>query len=118
VEPVRENSIEDIPNVIEVKDVTGQGAGMSYKLVYKVAGVQLPLDCTRVEYADNERITIQVKGAMNATQTFELKPLDAGSLFRKSVKFVYYRLLDGLQNISGLNPIRFTEITVRDIENG
>ena len=80
IEPM--NTIEDIPNVIEVKDVTGEGAGMSWKLVYKMAGVRLPLDCTRVEYADNEQITIQIKGAMNATQTFELKPLDAGCQLR------------------------------------
>ena len=73
------NAIEDIPNVIEVKDITGQGAGMSYKLVYKMAGVQLSLDCTFVEYSPNERVTIQIKGAMNATQTYEVKSLNTGS---------------------------------------
>ena len=73
------NAIEDIPNVIEVKDITGQGAGMSYKLVYKMTGVRLSLDCTFVEYAPNERVTIQIKGAMNATQTYEVKSLNTGS---------------------------------------
>ena len=29
---------------------TGQGVGMNYKLVCKMAGVQLSLDCTFVEY--------------------------------------------------------------------
>ena len=73
------NAIEDIPNCIEVKDVTGQGVGMSYKMVYKMAGVKLSIDCTFVEYVLNERVTIQVKGAMNATQTYEVKPVDTGS---------------------------------------
>lgn len=73
------NAMEDIPNVIEVKDIIGQGAGMSYKLVYKMTGVRLPLDCTFVEYTPNERMTIQFKGAMNGTQTYEVKSLDAGS---------------------------------------
>jgi len=73
------NAMEDIPNVIEVKDITGQGAGMSYKLVYKMTGIRRSLDCTFVEYTPNERITIQTKGAMNGTQTYEVKPLDTGS---------------------------------------
>jgi carbon monoxide dehydrogenase subunit G len=72
-------AMEDVPNIIEVKDITGQGVGMSYKLVYKMAGIRLSLDCTFVEYAPNERVTIQIKGAMNATQTFEVNSLNAGS---------------------------------------
>lgn len=81
------HAMEDVPNIIEIKDITGQGAGMSYKLVYKMAGVQLSLDCERVEYVENERITIKIKGAMNATQIWELEPLDAGSQMRVSSEY-------------------------------
>lgn len=81
------NAMEDVPNAIEIKDVTGEGAGMSYKLVYKMAGVKLSLDCNRIEYVENERITIQVKGAMNAKQTWELKPLDTGSELRVATEY-------------------------------
>lgn len=73
------NAMENIANVLEVKDITGQGAGMSYKLVYKMTGVRLSLDCTFVEYTPNERLTVQIKGAMNGTQTYEVKSLDTGS---------------------------------------
>jgi len=72
------NAMEDVPNIIEVKDLTGQGAGMSYKLIYKMAGIRLSLDCTFVEYTPNERVNIQIKGALNGTQTFDVKPTDAG----------------------------------------
>jgi len=72
------NSMEDVPNVVEVTDVTGQGEGMSYRMVYKMAGIRLDLDCTLIEYIPNEQVTYETKGGSDAKQTWKLSPQDGG----------------------------------------
>ena len=55
------HAMKDIPNVIEVKDITGHGVGMNWKEIYKMAGVHLKIDCTFIDYVVNKRTTIQAK---------------------------------------------------------
>jgi len=40
------------------------------------------------------------------------------SRFRKKTKFVYYRLLDGLQQFARLKRLRFGEILCEPLKNG
>lgn len=53
------NMVEDLPSAVEVKDVKGQGKGMTYTLVYKVLGVRLTIPCEVTEYVPQKRITIK-----------------------------------------------------------
>jgi uncharacterized membrane protein len=72
------NSLEDVPNVVEVKDVTGQGKGMSFRMVYKMAGLRLELESMLAEYIPNEQITYEFKGGSEAKQTWRLTPQNGG----------------------------------------
>lgn len=72
------NSLEDVPNVVEVKDVTGQGKGMSYRSVYKMAGIRLELECTYTEHISNELLTIEFKGGAIGKQVCRLTPQNGG----------------------------------------
>jgi uncharacterized protein YndB with AHSA1/START domain len=71
--------MRDVPNVVEVKDITGEGEGMSYALVYKMAGVRVTMNCTWTEYVPSERLTIQIKGGIDARQTWTLTPQAGGT---------------------------------------
>jgi uncharacterized protein YndB with AHSA1/START domain len=71
--------IKDVPNAVELRDVTGEGKGMSYTIVYKMAGVRLNMECTFIEYEPNELLTIQVKGGLDAIQTWKLTPQEGGT---------------------------------------
>ena len=66
--------MKDVPNAVEVKDIQGEGKGKSYVMVYKMAGVRVTMECTWIEYVPNERLTIQVKGGIDARQTWVLRP--------------------------------------------
>ena len=88
------NIIGDVPNVVEIKDITGEGEGRSYVLVYKMAGMRLTMECTWIEYIPDERLTIQIKGGIDAQQTWTLTPqaggtkLDVGSEYSVPVPLV------------------------------
>ncbi|HNS20687.1 MAG TPA: SRPBCC family protein [Sedimentisphaerales bacterium] len=53
------NMVEDLPSAVEVKDIKGQGQGMTYTLIYKVLGVRLSMPCEVTEYVPQRRITIR-----------------------------------------------------------
>lgn len=72
------NSIEDVPNVIEVKDIVGEGKGQSCRMVYKMVGIRLELEFTVAEYIPNERVTFEFKGGSNGKQTWKLIPQNGG----------------------------------------
>lgn len=71
-----EHVMKDVPNAVEVKDVTGEGKGTSYVIVYKMAGVRVTMECAWIEHIPNERLTIQIKGGIDAQQTWTLTPQD------------------------------------------
>lgn len=89
-----EHVMEDIPNAVEVKDIQGEGKGTSYVIVYKMAGVRVTMECTWIEYVPDERLTIQIKGGIDAKQTWTLRPqkgrtkLDAAAEYTVPVPLV------------------------------
>lgn len=73
------NALEDVPNVVEVKDVTGEGLGKRYRVVYKMMGVPLNVDCEFTEYVSNQRLVEKCSGGIDCTMTWTLEPHEGGT---------------------------------------
>jgi len=72
------NMVEDLPSVVEVKDIHGQGKGMTYTIIYKVLGIRLTIPCEVTEYIPLKRIIIQSE-KMTVGHCFE--PTEKGCRF-------------------------------------
>jgi hypothetical protein len=73
------NSVEDVPSIIEVKDIKGQGKGMTYVEVYKMAGVRLAINTTVSELIPNKQYTEQYEVmGKKGTRTCQVEPCDGG----------------------------------------
>ncbi len=81
------SSLEDVPNVVEVTDITGQGKEMSWRLVYKMAGMRLELKFTYAEYIPNELLTLEFKGGSNGKQVWKLTPQNGGCMVDVSSEY-------------------------------
>jgi len=78
------NMVEDLPSAVEVKDIKGQGKGMTYTLVYKVLGVRLSIPCEVTEYVPMERIIVQSE---KMTYTHRLEPTEKGCRLSGSIEY-------------------------------
>jgi len=74
------NMVEDLPSVVEVKDIRGQGKGMTYTVIYKVLGVRLFMPCEVTEYIPQKRITIRSEKT-NVTWALCFDPTEKGCRF-------------------------------------
>jgi carbon monoxide dehydrogenase subunit G len=73
------NLVEDVPSMIEVQDLKGQGKGMTYIEVYKMAGVRLSINTTVTEFAPNKRFAEQYEVmGKKGTRTCQVEPCDGG----------------------------------------
>jgi polyketide cyclase/dehydrase/lipid transport protein len=68
------NWLEDNSSIVDVTDITGEGVGRSYKMVYKMVGIKLPLTCTYTEYIENERVASKFEGGITGTFSLHLEP--------------------------------------------
>lgn len=66
--------IEDAANVVDVTDITGEGVGKSFKMVYKMAGIKLTQTCTYTDYVKNERLASKFEGGIKGTINWNLEP--------------------------------------------
>ena len=65
---------EDVPNVVEVKDIAGEGVGKRYQIVYKMMGVPLNVECEYTEYIPSQRLVVKCSGGIECTMTWTLEP--------------------------------------------
>lgn len=72
-------NVEDLPSVIEVKDFAGEGAGMTWRTVYKMVGLHFELEMRFLEYVPNERLRGEFKGGIEGTSTWAFEPCDGGT---------------------------------------
>jgi uncharacterized protein YndB with AHSA1/START domain len=68
------NMMEDVPNAVDVIDITGEGVGMSFKSVYKMAGMKFTINSKYIEYVENEKLVGKFDGGFTGTMTWTLKP--------------------------------------------
>ncbi len=52
------NMLEDLPSAVEVKDIKGHGKGMTYTMIYKMAGIHMSVPCEVIEYVPNKLIKV------------------------------------------------------------
>ncbi len=67
------NGPEVMTNLIEVKDVEGSGVGSHYKWTWKMAGLKLKGENTKVEDVPNKRIVVNSKGGIESTWTYNFE---------------------------------------------
>ena len=68
------NMLEDNSSIVDVTDITGEGVGRSFKMVYKMVGIKFPQTCTYIEYVKNERIASKFEGGITGTFGLHLEP--------------------------------------------
>jgi uncharacterized membrane protein len=81
------NELEWIPSLVEVEDVTGQGAEIHFRWAYKMAGIRLEGESTNTEYIPNKRIATQSKGGIVSTWTLTFEPHDSGTKLNLVVEY-------------------------------
>lgn len=78
---------EWIPGMIEVMDVTGQGAGKRFRWAYKLAGLRFQGESTWTEYIPNKRIVDQSRGGIVSTWTYAFAPEGGGTRLSLMVEY-------------------------------
>ena len=76
------NNPEWIESMIDVKNISGSGPGSHYTCSWKMAGVQLYGETTRIEDIPNKRIVDKTRGVGRNTWTYRW-PLATCSALRK-----------------------------------
>jgi hypothetical protein len=74
------NMVEDLPSAVEVKDIKGEGQGMTYTVVYKMLGVRFSMPCEVTEYIPLKRITVRSE-KMKVTWALCFEPTEKGCRF-------------------------------------
>jgi uncharacterized protein YndB with AHSA1/START domain len=69
-------ALEDIPNVVEVKDINGEGLGQSQQLTYKMMGIPFNVKCEYTEYIPGQRLVVKCSGGIDCIMTWTLEPQD------------------------------------------
>ena len=81
------NRVEEFPGVLEVKDITGEGVGKQFRLVYKMFGMRFETEFTRTEYVLNERIASKVKGGITGKNLVTMEPHNGGTKMTYTVEY-------------------------------
>ena len=80
-------SLEWIPGIMEVKDVSGSGVGRHLKWKYKMAGIPLEGETTITEHIPNKRIVEHTKGGVTSTWTFNFETHDRGTMMKFEIDY-------------------------------
>ena len=75
------------PNLVEVRDVIGTGAGQQYNWTFKYVGVLLHGQTTVVEYVPNEFVVHQSIGKIESTWTLSVEPHGKDAKFTIEVEY-------------------------------
>lgn len=79
--------VEWLPGMIEVRNVTGKGAGQQQEWTYKMAGIPLRGQAVIVEHAPNEYAVHQTIGMINATFAYTVEAHEEGTLFTLEIEY-------------------------------
>jgi carbon monoxide dehydrogenase subunit G len=78
---------EWLPGMQEVKDVSGEGVGSTFRWVYKMAGVSFEGQSTVLEFVENERFVTESKGGIASTWTWDFCPEGDGTRIDTAVEY-------------------------------
>ena len=65
--------------VLEVKDVKGEGVGRTFKIIGKLLGIRVEMECTWLEVVPQKKLVERTKGGAELTATWNLAPENDGS---------------------------------------
>ncbi len=80
-------SLEWMPGLMEVKDVSGSGVGRHIKWRYKMVGILIDGETTITEHVPNERIVEQTKGGVTSTWTLNFEAHDGGTKLGLTIEY-------------------------------
>ncbi len=95
------NEPEWQPNLMSIRDVTGEGVGQHYRWTFKMAGILFDGESTVTEFVPNQRYANQSKGGVVSTWTSTFEPHDGGTRWSLAVEYtvpipVLGRVAEGL----------------------
>jgi uncharacterized protein YndB with AHSA1/START domain len=82
-----DTSTQWLPSMVEVRDISGSGAGQRHAWTYKMAGFSLDGESTTVEYVPNERRVVKSKGGVESLWTFIFTPHEGGTKLDLTVEY-------------------------------
>jgi uncharacterized membrane protein len=82
------SNVDWLPGMMEVKQVSGEGAGARFRWLYKMAGVTLKGESTALEFVPNERFVTESKSGIVSTWTWDFAPNDSGTRIDLTVDYV------------------------------
>jgi len=80
-------TLEWIPSMMEVSDVTGSGADLHYHWKYKMVGIPFDGESSFREYVPNERTVVEGKGGIPNKITWTFKPHESGTKANIEVEY-------------------------------
>jgi len=76
-----------MPGMIEVSDIVGEGVGLHYKWVYKMAGIRFSGESAVQERVPDERIVVKGTGGIPNTWVWSLTPEKGGTKLDLAVEY-------------------------------
>ncbi len=81
------NELESIPSITDIRNIQGEGVGMTYDWTYKMLGIPLSGKSEVVEYKPNERYVSKSSGGIVSTWTYSFKAETGGTQMNLVVDF-------------------------------
>jgi len=76
-----------LPNMVEVRNVTGTGAGQQYEWTFKMGGLLLRGQTVVVEYVPNKSASHQIIGNIHALWEYEVENDEKGTVLTIGVDY-------------------------------
>ena len=81
------NELEYIPSITDIRNVKGEGVGMTYNWTYKMMGISRSGKSEAIEYKPNERYVSKSSGGIVSTWTWTFMPEAGGTQMNLGVDF-------------------------------
>jgi carbon monoxide dehydrogenase subunit G len=85
-----ENEHDWLPNMIEVKNVTGSGVGTHYEWTWKIGELRFNGESTRIENVPEKRIVVKSKGkhGIESKWTYNLNDKGDATIFDLDIEYI------------------------------
>lgn len=81
------NQLEWMTSLMNVRNISGEGAGLQFEWTYKMAGISLDGKSVRTEHVAHERLVSKSKGGIESTFDFVLAPQDGGTRVNLTIEY-------------------------------
>jgi len=81
------NEMEWFASISDIRDIKGQGVGMTYGYTFKLTGLPLKGESEILEYTPNQKYVTKSKGGISSNWTWTLNAEDGGTRVNVVVEY-------------------------------